>query len=158
MIVLANVKHELVALLVAKLKGTALLKSDGKTHATYTVLTAKPPWILLKDFLLTQKYDLLFTVKRNSESGYRFSQNVPINYKGTYEIGVWTIDKQSVDGDGLRDQAVEEALRIIEDNPFPTTKTRICILPTREDDHALSNTQIYNSIIPVSHIKNRITD
>jgi hypothetical protein len=131
-----NPKHDLVALLKAK----------------FNVITAKPPWILLRDFLINKKYDVVFTVKRSRVTPKRRFQSSPLRYDGEYEVAVWCIDKGNVEGDVLRDKAFDEVLRVLKENPSELVAGDLSeqyVSATREDDHSLGGTQIYNSILTV---------
>lgn len=139
-------KDDLVDLLEANITAASLVDNNSD-QARFVVTMARPPLVLLKDWILKQKFDLVYTVAKARAIALRHTQNVPKNYQGDFIIGVWTINKKArVTGEKLRWLAVEDLRTLFRNNP---SNQRIGF--EEDNDQLISDVQVYNTNLTIVH-------
>lgn len=143
---MADPKEGIVDDFQANINNDVLLKKDAATHAKYLVMYEQPPWVLIKDFIIRQGYDLIITVGRSMVIPKRVVRNEPLIFDGRFPIGIWTVDKTDIDGDVLKFQADDEIRRVIR----VSNKYQLHPHET-DDDHVLDGIQIYNRTLIIRY-------
>jgi hypothetical protein len=147
-----DVRKTLKDLITAHINPIVITKDDNVTMATYIIEYESPPWIILQDFIITQGYDLVFTVGRTLVTPKRFLQGVPLIYDGRYPVSTWCVDKTGITGTKLKWKADEELERVFEDNPGTFSQA---IDLSQDDDHVLGSVMLYNTRHIIKHKRYR---
>ena len=143
---MADPKEGIVDEFQANLNDDALTKKDASTHAKYLVMYEKPPWTLIKDFIIREGYDLIISVGRKQVFPKRFVRNIPLVFDGRFPIGIWTVDKPDIDGDVLKFKADDEIRRVIR------ASGKYQLYPyEKDDDHTLDGIKIYNRTLIIKY-------
>ena len=122
----------------------------GQRPARFEVIEWMPPMNILKEFLLNDQRDLVFSVRQRRVATARFLQRVPHRHDKFLEVAVWLVDRPTYQRRGyitaLRDAAVAEVTRIFGENPLMGTVREILV-----DDHNVGNILVISSVIIIEH-------
>lgn len=136
------------AILLRSIPGTSLTDDDGNNVKTVVQYTTSPT-VILRDSIIQQNVDLMFTVDYVRVDAKRRLQSVPYTFDIRLQVGLWLIDKptESITGEKLRWKAIE-AVRDIYDGDADDWK---CVISEESDDRMVDGQKLLNYNFIVRH-------
>lgn len=129
-----------------------LTRDDGVTQLKTAVTLDYPPHILLRDWIVAQNYDYVFTVSRIRDDHKRRVQEVPKLYDGLYGLHAWAIQKyddEAID-DTWRYKMITEIRRIFDNNNSDTNPyCQYYIGDVSDEDVKVNGTILYKTTFTI---------